>query len=204
MRILNAREVAQYLLSNQYAAGASERITNMKLQKLCYYAQGLALVKLQHPLFSEDIEHWQHGPVVPALWREYKGFGGNPIPIPDKALGVGSLDVDVKRLLDQVINDYGHLTAWELRNQSHSEPPWNDTPDGCAITHQKMRSYFQMIVDDMALGVDKQQDSHYGDSLAAKMSGDANFRELTEIGLAELASGKYYSWAEVRKSLADL
>lgn len=204
MRILNAREVAQYLLLNQHSAEVADRITNLKLQKLCYYAQGLALVKLQRPLFSEDIEHWQHGPVVPTLWREYWRFGRNPIPIPDKALGAVSVDDDVKGLLDQVLNDYGFMSAWELRNKTHNEPPWNNTPDECAITHQKMRTYFQTVVDSMATDVDKFRDSQDGDSLRDRMAGDTKFRELTEIGLAELASEEYYTWEEVRKSLADL
>ena len=204
MRILNVREVARYLLLNQREAESAERITNMKLQKLCYYAQGIALVKLQQPLFSEDIEHWQHGPVVPVLWREYKGYGRDPIPIPDKALGEGLLDDEAKRLLDQVINDYGPLTAWELRNKTHTEPPWNDTPDECAITHQKMRSYFKTVVDDMASVVERDKGSGHTESLAAKMARDAKFRELTERGFAELAAGQYYPWEEVRESLADL
>jgi len=204
MRILNVGEVAQYLLLNQREAGSAEGITNMKLQKLCYYAQGLALVKLHRPLFSDDIEHWQHGPVVPALWREYKGYGSRLIPIPDRALGEGLLDDETRRLLDQVIINYGPLSAWELRNKSRSEPPWIDTPDGCAITHQKMRSYFQTVVDEMVSHIEHSEDDDRSDSLASRMAEDSRFRELTERGLAELAAGQYYPWVEVRRSLADL
>ena len=204
MRILNVGEVAQYLLLNQREAGSAEGITNMKLQKLCYYAQGLALVKLHRPLFSDDIEHWQHGPVVPALWREYKGYGSRLIPIPDRALGEGLLDDETRRLLDQVIINYGPLSAWELRNKSRSEPPWIDTPDGCAITHQKMRSYFQTVVDEMVSHIEHSEDDDLSDSLASRMAEDSRFRELTERGLAELAAGQYYPWVEVRRSLADL
>ena len=204
MRIVNVREVAQYLLLNQPESGSGEGMTNLKLQKLCYYAQGMALVKLHRPLFSEDIEHWQHGPVVPALWREYKEYGIGLIPVPDRELGEQSLDDDARRLLDQVIINYVPLTAWELRNKSHSEPPWIETPDGCAITHQKMRSYFQTVIDAMDPNIEHAKEYGPGESLASKMAEDSKFRELTERGLAELAAGQHHSWEEVRRSLADL
>lgn len=38
----------------------------MKLQKLCYYAQGYALAE-GFELFPEDLQAWQHGPVIPEL-----------------------------------------------------------------------------------------------------------------------------------------
>ena len=55
----------------------------------------------------------------------------------------------------------------------------------------------------MASDVGKSRDSRNSVSLRDKMAGDAKFRELTEKGLAELATGSYLTWEEVREFLAD-
>ena len=204
MRILSARKVARYLLLNQHKAGAKERVNNLKLQKLCYYAQGFALVKLGRPLFSEDIEHWPHGPVVPSLWRQYNKYGKEPIPVPDRPWADGPIYEDVVELLDEVILNYGIFSAWELRNMTHSEPPWSDTPESCPITHQKMRHYFSSLIDELSPQDQGTEGVRGKEPLSDRMAKDDRFRELTERGLADLSAGRYTPWEEVRKSLADL
>jgi uncharacterized phage-associated protein len=46
-------KVAEYFLSMQ-DGDAGNAISNMKLQKLLYYAQGFAMVILERPLFEDD------------------------------------------------------------------------------------------------------------------------------------------------------
>ena len=77
---VGVQDVAQYILDTL------DGVTTKKLQKLCYYAQGFALAKLKTPLFMDDIDRWQHGPVISSLWREYSQFGSNPIPLPESPL----------------------------------------------------------------------------------------------------------------------
>ena len=43
----------------------NDNIDNFKVNKLCYYAQGWSLAKLGYPLFDDEIEAWQYGPVIP-------------------------------------------------------------------------------------------------------------------------------------------
>ena len=54
-------------------------ITNLKLQKLLYFAQGWFLALYDTPLFKEEIQAWIHGPVVATVYHSYKGFGYGPI-----------------------------------------------------------------------------------------------------------------------------
>ena len=64
-------------------AADEDALTNLKVQKLCYYAAGLiAAVRGQggKPLFREQIEAWQHGPVVPTEYFRFSQFGGSAIP----------------------------------------------------------------------------------------------------------------------------
>ncbi|HAS22646.1 MAG TPA: hypothetical protein DCR51_05795, partial [Idiomarina loihiensis] len=57
----NSADVARYLIkiSNDEDEGS---ISNLKLQKLMYYAQGLSLALFERPLFDGNIEAWTHGP----------------------------------------------------------------------------------------------------------------------------------------------
>jgi uncharacterized phage-associated protein len=142
--MLTCYDIAQYLLAKA-DEDAGDLISNLKLQKLAYYAQGFALALLDKPLFSEPIEAWIHGPVVPALYHEYKGFGSGALP-PPVALDFAKYDLGTRELLDEVYAIYGQFAAWKLRDMTHQEPPWRDTPTGEEITHDALCAYFKTQV----------------------------------------------------------
>jgi len=64
-------------------AAEDDELSNMKLQKLLYYAQGHHLAKKHGALFTGEIEAWSHGPVVPSVCRAFKDFGAASIELPD-------------------------------------------------------------------------------------------------------------------------
>ena len=78
--MMPAHDVAKYFVS-LVDEEAGDSISNLKLQKLLYYAQGAHLALRDEPLFGEPIEAWTHGPVVPSVYRQYKQHGGEPIPV---------------------------------------------------------------------------------------------------------------------------
>lgn len=61
-------------------------LTNLKLQKLLYYAQAWHLVFRQEPLFTDRIEAWRHGPVVPSVFRQYRHFEDRRIEPSDEPI----------------------------------------------------------------------------------------------------------------------
>jgi len=142
--MLSCYDVAQYFLAKADEE-AGDLMSNLKLQKLVYYAQGFALAVLDRPLFPERIEAWTHGPVVSALYHEYKSYGADAIPSP-RELDFSKYDQETRELLDEVYIVYGQFAAWKLRNMTHQEPPWRDTPEGQEITHDALRAYFKMQV----------------------------------------------------------
>lgn len=102
-------------------------VSLMKLQKLMYYAHGWAMAINDAPLLDEDVEAWDHGPVVFSVYKKADTFGSAPItsPIGDGLdIELSSDEVDV---LEQVWDKYGALTAAQLRAMTH-EPgtPWSD------------------------------------------------------------------------------
>ena len=138
--MLSCYDVAQYFLA-KVDEDAGDLMSNLKLQKLMYYAQGCALALLDRPLFPEPLVAWVHGPVVPALYHEYKGYGAGPVPSP-ATLDFSKYDQETRDLLDEVYAVYGQFSAWKLRNMTHQEPPWYETPEGGEISHDALRSYF--------------------------------------------------------------
>ena len=77
--MLTCFDVADYFLA-QCDEDSGDIISNLKLQKLVYYAQGFSLAFFGEALFSEPIEAWMHGPVVPALYRKYSHYGNGALP----------------------------------------------------------------------------------------------------------------------------
>ena len=51
----------------------------MKIIKLVYIAHGHYLAKNDSPLFTEKVEAWDYGPVIPSLYHEFKIYGAFPI-----------------------------------------------------------------------------------------------------------------------------
>lgn len=147
---MKVEDVAKYFLALQHADPEGSRdITNMKLQKLLYYAQGYHLALYGRPLFDAPIEAWTHGPVVPRVYREYKAYGSDPIPFPDDGLP-DVPDEQTRDFLDEVYNTVGQFSAWKLRQMTHEEPPWRDADaaggDSPEISHDAMRRYFETLV----------------------------------------------------------
>jgi uncharacterized phage-associated protein len=141
-----ALDVARYFLSiNDEDAG--EPISHLKLQKLCYYAQGFYLAIYGKPLFPDKIEAWQHGPVVRNLWDEFKQYGSGRIPQPED-FDASVLDEETRDLLDEIFEVYGQFSALKLRNMTHLEPPWSEafTRPNKRISLDSMKAYFKTQV----------------------------------------------------------
>lgn len=136
----SAQDVAKYFLGKLLLDDQGDTISNMKLQKLLYYAQGFHLAIYNRPLFAERIERWMHGPVVPDVYHVYKQYVSEPIPVPDE---IPEFDQETSGFLDEVYDVFGQYTAYALRNMTHSEPPWVDAKDGGIIPHAAMKAYFK-------------------------------------------------------------
>jgi uncharacterized phage-associated protein len=143
--ILTAREIAQYFLANVDEEGG-DNITNLKLQKLLYYAQGFHLAMHDgEPLFQESILAWKHGPVVRSIYSQYKHLKFRPIARPSK-YQVDNYPPEIRELLNAVNSNYGQFTATKLKSMTHDEPPWSNTPRNRVITRCSLKEFFSTIV----------------------------------------------------------
>lgn len=122
-------------------AGA-ENISNLKLQKLLYYAQGCFLAVTNAPLFDDAIVAWQHGPVVESVYHQYKDFGANGIDFTED-FDFSQFTDEENDLLQEVYNMFGQYSAWKLRNMTHEETPWKETPRNKEINLETMKNFFK-------------------------------------------------------------
>lgn len=101
--------------------GVAEGITNLKLQKILYFAQAAHLSMYGKPLFNEEIEAWKFGPVVASIYRKYKSQLNKTLPQPKH---LKELPNDLKIFLESIWNIYGKFSAAELVNITHNHEPW--------------------------------------------------------------------------------
>lgn len=116
----------------------------MKLQKLCYYAQGYALAE-EKELFPENFQAWQHGPVIYDLYYKYKQYKWHPI---DEDVSEPD-EIDYEYLQD-IVSAYGRYDGAALSTMTHRERPWLDARgnldesegSNALITKESLRDYF--------------------------------------------------------------
>jgi uncharacterized phage-associated protein len=140
----NALQIANLLLQKAKEVGESgELMTNMKLQKMLYYEQGFHLACFGTPLFEEDIEAWQYGPVVPIVYEHYRQYGGEGLEPIETSNVV--LDEEEMSIFNQVFEMFNKFSAIGLMNMTHSEKPWANagTPmRGNIISKEALKDYF--------------------------------------------------------------
>lgn len=75
-----ALSVARYIID--YCNEIGRGISNLKLQKILYFVQAQFLVSTSNnaPCFSDPIEEWDFGPLVPSVYHHYKVYGSAIIP----------------------------------------------------------------------------------------------------------------------------
>src|ERR1700743_3270603 len=83
-------------------------ITQMKLQKIVYFAQGVYLNLFNKPLVREAFQAWKFGPVVPDIYRIFKFYGSKPITDTDYLFAIDDYSSNLKNL------DEGALEAIEM------------------------------------------------------------------------------------------
>jgi len=121
----------------KYILNKCGEMSTWKLQKLCYYAQAWSLAWTEKPIFNEDFQAWANGPVCPELFSVHKGkFLVSESDIPSG--NPNNLSDDEKDTINVVLNDYGNLDPYDLRERTHSEQPWiqarNGLPDNARST----------------------------------------------------------------------
>ena len=111
--------VAGYIC-DAYRATHGCPIDEMKLQKLLYFAQRESFALVGRELFEEDMEGWFHGPVSMEVRKKFH----------EGTLDGSGLDLASRRIVNNVLMEYGNLSPGSLRDLSHREESWRNARMG--------------------------------------------------------------------------
>jgi len=115
-----ATEIAHYFITLAQKEDEND-LTNLKLQKILYFAQGDYLIKTGNCLFSDNIEAWKYGPVIREVYEEFNHCGSFPITVFDIPSKVKLKKVEaITDFLDDAWNKYGKFSASHLVSQTHT------------------------------------------------------------------------------------
>lgn len=118
----------------------AEYITPLKLQKLLYYIQGMALRIYGKPAFLNNISVWQYGPVIEEVYQQYKGR--SPISTPKTNYEVCD---GLKKVIELVVSSYGKIEAESLIDLTHDEDPWIKSKNNSIISIDVIKEYFNKV-----------------------------------------------------------
>ncbi|HJJ98654.1 MAG TPA: DUF4065 domain-containing protein [Methanocorpusculum sp.] len=146
--MLTALDVANFFidLANQNPQN-EEGVTNLRVNKLVYFAQVLSLVRHNKPLFTEEIEAWKYGPVIPTVYYQFKQYGDQRIKDTCGPYSADNLSDDELELLLDVVRNYDQYSSWKLAELTHTEGgPWESVykphaPNGL-ITQDSLKEYY--------------------------------------------------------------
>ena len=123
-KIYKAKEIASFYIQLLNSI-PDNYIDNLKLNKILFFAQAWSLVKTGQPIFEDEIQAWDYGPVVPDVYRIYKCCGKSPIEEAEESFDESNLDSDELNLLIDVYRNYGIYTGWALKDITHEKgSPW--------------------------------------------------------------------------------
>ena len=136
--------IAAYIC-NRYQAEQGERIDEMKLHKLLYFAQRESLIRSNEPLFEGEFQGWRFGPVMPAIRAAYKNDEFSKT-VSDSDLG------DAQEIMDYVFDSYAEKDSWSLSRLTHGETSWKNSRAGIAPSESSANV---ISLDDMRLDADR-------------------------------------------------
>ena len=132
-------------------------VTQMKLQKLVYFAQGYHLAKYHRSLIKENFQAWLYGPVIPEIYQDFKLYGSRPITDTEEFTPSSTykppfrLDAEA---IDTINYSWGVLkdfSAMSLSNWTHQpDGPWSKVYDpdvkSTPISNDDIKQYFEKLL----------------------------------------------------------
>ena len=162
--------------------------TQLKLQKLLYFAHGWHLVLYNEPLVDENFQAYKSGPLIPSVYQVFKIYGSLGIFRPG-SIRIDSLTPEseplwetpevvqrehVLPLVELVWDIYGRFSARALCELVQMEnTPWrviweqNKGTRDVEIPNDMIKAYFQAVMDAL---IEKRESRAAGEKAQADQS----------------------------------
>lgn len=129
-------------------------ISQLKLQKLLYYAQACHLALYNKKLFDDKILAWTYGPVVESIYQKYKPCGRQPIEDFEPV----ALDEETEILLEFIYSKFGIYCASHLVKLTHDDDCYKKTAQSKEINIADIKKDFeQKWLKDVDIEANKEQ-----------------------------------------------
>jgi len=122
--MLSAIDVANFFIDAAAKDQNGDCMTNLRLQKLLYLSQAWYLARHHKPLFEDEIEAWQYGPVVPNVYHHYAGYGRNQIQSADDGYDISAFGHEELTLLLDILAEYDRYSTLALVDHLHDHVLW--------------------------------------------------------------------------------
>ena len=147
--------------------GIEERnyLSQMKLQKVVFFAHGYHLARYDEPLIVENFQAWKFGPVLQSIYHDFKLYGSNPItdtnslsdPYYRSDFNPKKLSKSAQDAINYTWEVTKGLTAAQLSNWTHLKgSPWsesyNERDKEIIIRNDLIKNYFQSKILEHAQG----------------------------------------------------
>lgn len=150
------------MLLSEYILQRGGAMSHLKLQKLLYYIEAFHLAYFDESIIDDNFEAWMHGPVSRKVYDTVKGYSilyrevkyiKDSEKTPEDILPY-ILTNDQIEIVNDIIDEYGKLTALQLENLTHSESPWIEArigysaEDRCTkiISKDSMRRFYKALL----------------------------------------------------------
>lgn len=128
------------IIANEFIKLNGGAMNQMKLQKLVYIAHGWNLAINGEPLVRGEIEAWDGGPVMRAIWNHLRDYGFNA---KDGLLGTAkdcpfeaALRPEQRAVIEHTWRKYRHFSGLQLSEMTHQPgTPWTNTYFGEGRNH---------------------------------------------------------------------
>ncbi len=121
----DAITIAKYLIKKAKEDKVKD-LTNLKLQKILYYAQGWYLANKNKKLFSDQIHAWKLGPVIRSVYDAFSNNGNRPIEMKIEDADISEINDDTKKFLDELWKVHKNISGASLVTYTHQERPWKE------------------------------------------------------------------------------
>lgn len=116
-----------FCIAKEICKNGNWAITNLELQKILYIAQMFSYGMRGKPLFTNSIEAWDYGPVIPVVYHEFKFAGNNAIP-PFLFPVQDCVNKEEKEFISKISGLVKGLKGWQLVAITHREGgAWQNT-----------------------------------------------------------------------------
>lgn len=117
--LIKALELSKYIISK--CINDKDPITNLQLQKILYYIQYDFLSNRNEPIFSDDIEAWAFGPVIPNVYYYFSVFGSDFIDAKFENYQEIIDNESIRNIIDSIVEKKRKLNPWDMVEDTHKK-----------------------------------------------------------------------------------